>query len=382
MATGHIRQRSKKRKDSWTLVVDMGRGPDGKRKQLSRSIKGPKRNAEAELARLLHEINTNAFIVPSKITTGEHLDNYLDFKRPSLAYKTAQSYDSLTTHHLKPILGNIPLASLTTARIQIMISDLQNGGRKDNRPGGLSPKSIRSINGLLFPALEYAVTLGLIPRNPANGVTLPKYERPDIRVLTEQEIKLVLKALSGTEYHDLVLLGLASGARRGEALALTYSQINEGQASVAINRSVYQRKGDVGFKKPKTKSGNRIIHLPEIAMDMLQNRKQELISEIGPAAFNGDCFVFEHNGSVWSPDLFSRQFTKLIGKLGLPRFSFHDLRHTHATHLLNAGVNLRVVSYRLGHSSPAFTLEFYGHLLPNSDELAADAANVLLSGTL
>src|SRR5436190_6464374 len=177
---GHIRQRGPQ---SWAVVLELGRDATGKRRQKWHTVRGGKKDAQRELARLLHEINTGGYVEPSRMTLSDYLDRWLDdYARASVSAKTFERYEEIIRLHLKPALGHHPLSKLQPLHIARYYSEALASGRKDGR-GGLSARSVLHHHRLLRSALHQAVKWLLVPRNPADAVDPPRPQYREMRAL-------------------------------------------------------------------------------------------------------------------------------------------------------------------------------------------------------
>ncbi|MBN1319454.1 MAG: site-specific integrase [Thermoleophilia bacterium] len=181
--------------------------------------------------------------------------------------------------------------------------------------------------------------------------------------------------MKGTRLYLPVVLAVGSDLRRGELLALRWSDCDLQTGKLTVTRTLSEGR-DYGlmFKEPKSRTSRRVITLPAFALEALTEHKKAQAThrlEVGPGYKDQGLVMPNDDGSPWAPNLLTGAFGDTIRKLDLPRVRFHDLRHSHITHLLLRGVPLKVVSARAGHSGIAITGDLYGHLLPGADEEAA-----------
>ena len=378
---GHIRRRGKR---SWALVLDIGLDSDGKRRQKWHSVQGTKREAERELTRLLHDLNTGGYVEPSNLTVRDYLDKWLkDCARPTVAPKTFERYAEIVGLHLIPALGHHPLSKLHPLHIQAHYSEaLMNGRRKGI--GGLSPQTVLHHHRVLHKALQQAVRWQLLARNPAAAAEPPRPQRKQVKALDEADIGKVLDALQGSRLRAPALMALASGVRRGELLALRWRDMSLEQGTMVVRHALQQTKEGVAFKSPKSGRG-RTVALPNMAVEALRAQKASQAEErlsLG-AAYHDDDLVFPlPDGRPWPPDSFTSAFQAQMRKAKMPNVNFHCLRHSHATLLLKQGVNAKVVSERLGHANVGTTLDIYAHVLPGMQEEAARRIDASLRAAL
>lgn len=365
---------------TWNIKYDLPRGPNGKRHQHEEAIPGTKANAEKVLLERLAVINNGKYVQPNKLDVAACVRMYIDYKIKEGLWEelTAEKYEGMANGHLIPDLGHILVSELTTTAIQRYYDDLvmngssQGNGKKSGR--GLSGKTIRNLNGLLRPALQHAVDRGYIAQNPASSVKLPKYKRQEIFVLTDEQADLVFRAVRDTRFELPALIGFTTGVRREELLALTEDNVNLESGTITIDHAVVKTKKGLIVKLPKTDAGNRTITIPRVTADALRDRivAQRMDRLSAGAGFNDGKYLFtKENGEMWNPDQFSRDFGEFANKMGLPRFTFKTLRHTHATRLLDNGISLKAVQERLGHTDPALALRTYIHSQPKMELFAA-----------
>lgn len=256
---GHI---VKRYKNSYTIVLNMGKDPEGKRRQQWVSVKGTKRDAEKRLAELLHQIDTGSFMKPGKTSVRDFLERWLqDYVKPNLGPRTAEGYEHIIRRHLIPAFGSTPLTQLKPEHIQRYYAEKSSGGRLDSK-GGLSPKTVRHHHVTLHDALKSAVKWGLLARNPADAVDLPRFQQHEMHTLNEHDVLRFLEAAKSTPHFALFHLALFTGMRRSELLALRWSDVDMVFGQVSVNRTLHHlRNGQTVFRAPKTAKGKRMIAL-------------------------------------------------------------------------------------------------------------------------
>lgn len=369
---GHVRKRGKR---SWAIVVDLGRDATGKRRQKWHAVTGTKKDAERELNKLLHEMNTGSYVEPARMTVGEYLDRWLaDYAKHNVAGKTFERYEDIVARHLKPDLGHIALPKLKPLHIQGLYSKALTEGRSDGR-GGLSAQTVLHCHRVLRGALQQAVRWQLLAQNPADAVKPPRPVRKDMRALDDAGIRRLLAAAKDTRLYWPVLLAVSTGMRRGELLALRWSSVDLDRSRLSVCEALEETRDGLAFKQPKTARSRRTVELPTVVNNELRTAKAELAKHklaTGPA-FEDQGLVFPAiDGAPWPPDRFSGAFVTLARRAGLEGTRLHDLRHTHATQLLRMGVHPKIVSERLGHATVAITLDTYSHVLPGIQREAVD----------
>jgi integrase len=372
--TGHIRERSP---GAFELRYSLGTdAATGKRRIATATIRGARKDAEKELRRLLRSVDTGEHIDPNRITVRQWLATWLDAVRSEVAPKTHERYGEITNHFLIPALGNLQLAKVVPAHIQETYSALATGGRRDGRPGGLSPRTRRHVHRILSAALSRAVEQQVLSRNPCDVFKrrLPRVERREMATLTPEQSTRLLDAIRHTRVYWPALIAVATGMRRGEILALRWHNVDLDRGSLCVVESLEQTKAGLRAKAPKSEKA-RAITLPRFAIDELRRPKREQAEELlklGVRQASGTLLCSRADGEPMQPRSLTHEFTRLVGRLGdIPRVRFHDLRHSHATQLLAAGVHPKIAQERLGHSTICVTLDLYSHVTETMQEDAA-----------
>lgn len=305
--------------------------------------------------------------VASDLTVGEFLTRYEDAVKDTMKRRSFETYQSIAKVHLLPAFGDIKLAALKREHVQGMYS------RK--REGGLSAARVRRIHGVLSSVLSHAVKWRLIEHNVCKEVSPPKVPTPEIRALNRDEARRFLKATESDRYHALYVLGLTSGMRLGEIGGLFWSDLDLDLGTLHVQRSLVTGYGQT-LEPPKTPNSRRNVVLTQTATEaLLRHRERQAVVGF---AVEGHVLVFTNTvGKPINPShLLCRSFKPALKRAGLPDTTFHAAtRHTCCCILLAQGVNPRVVSLQLGHSSVAFTLQRYASYLPGwGDNGAMDEA--------
>jgi integrase len=372
--TGHIRERSP---GAFEIRYSLGADPaTGRRKTVTVTVRGSQKDAERELRRLLRTVDTGEHVDPSRLTVREWLQTWLETVGHEVAPRSYERYAVIVTRHLTPALGNLQLAKLAPLHIQNFYNTLADGGRCDGQPGGLAPRTRRQVHRVLATALNRAVEQQLLARNPADVFKkrLPKVERKEMLTLTAEQSNKLLDAARSTPLYPSVLLALATGMRRGEALALRWRNVDLDRASLRVVESLEQTGAGLRFKAPKSNRA-RTITLPGFAVDELRRLKHEqaeTLLRVGVRQSADTLVCARADGEPMTPVSMTHAFWSFVHSLdGMPHVRFHDLRHTHATQLLLAGVHPRIAQERLGHSTVALTLDLYSHVTGVMQEDAA-----------
>jgi integrase len=356
------------------VIVDIGHDANGKRQQRWHSVKGTRRDAENKLIQLLRSLQTGEYVEPSKLTVKALLERWLaDAAQPTTSGKTYERYAEIVNAHLVPALGHHVLSRLQPLHIQALYSEALKSGRRDGK-GGLSSRSVLHLHRVLHRALKQAVRWQLLARNPADAVDPPRPQPREVQVIDEIQTGQLLREVANSRLYMPVLLAATTGMRRGELLALTWADVDLKSETVTVTKSLEQTKQGLLVKAPKTAKGRRRIPLPALAAVALRKHKADQAKRrllLGAAYEDHDLVCAAPNGVHWQPDSLSKEFQVLQTRAGLRRIRFHDLRHSHATHLLRQSVHPKIVSERLGHSSIAITLDTYSHVVPGLQEEAA-----------
>jgi integrase len=372
-------------KTSWRLKFDVGNDKQGKRRIRYQTVRGKRTDAERELARLLHSFNEGTSVEPSKITVAAYIRGWLDSE--TLAPKTLERYRQLAEQQIIPHLGISTLQKLRPAQIQDWHGALLSKGGKNDKP--LSARTVGHAHRVLHRALSRACALEIVSRNVAAAVRPPKVECVEVEILSASQLAEVLARLERNNFRNephpmlpLVTLALGTGMRRGELLALQWSNVDLETAMLKVEHSLEETKAGLRLKSPKTKHGRRAISLPASAVEALRGHRAAQRTDrlaLGLGRETPGTPVFGTAGGAFSsPDNLSRDWRRLVKSHVLPQVKFHALRHSHASALIAAGLDVVTVSRRLGHSSPTVTLTTYAHLFQKTDLTAASVIEATL----
>ena len=370
---GHITQRSK---GTYSIKISVGKDPaTGKYKSQWFTVKGSKRDAEKRLSELLHQRDNGIYVKPEKQTLGEYLGQWLKDCHANLAPHTAQSYQFFVERHIKPALGQIPITQLKPDHLQRLYTDKLTTGRRDGK-GGLGNRSVRYIHTTLHKALRSAVKLGIIVRNPADSVEVPKVKRHEMKVLSESDIHIFLEYARSTPYYALFYTTLFTGMRRSELLALRWCDVELLLCQISVSRTLHQlHNRDIIIRQPKTAKGRRLIALsPSTAIVLREHwlEQENIRQSIGVALTDDDLVFSQYDGKPLLPDSITKAWHNIAKHCGLNGIRLHDARHTHASLMLKQGVHPKIVQERLGHASIQITLDTYSHVAPGLQEAAAN----------
>jgi len=370
MSRGNITRRSKQ---SWRIKFDLP-SDGGDRQTRYVTVRGKYADAQRELTKLLSAADNGMDIEPRKVTVADYMKAWLD-GRHNLSPKTVERYKQLTERQIIPYLGSTILQRLRPPTIQRWHETILTSGGKDDRP--LSPRTVGHAHRVLHRALQRAVEMEILARNVASAISPPSLEPSEIEILDAGQIAIVLESLKGHDIYSIAALALATGMRRGELLALQWTDCDLDAATLTVERALEETRAGLRFKAPKTRHGLRTISLPDSAVQVLRDHRLNQLETrmaLGLGRPESDALVFSKlDGTPMSPDNLSRDWVRICRSLKLPRVMFHALRHTHASALIAAGLDVVTISRRLGHAKPTTTLTVYGHLFSKTDEVAADA---------
>ena len=376
MATGHLRKRIGTNGDvSYQLTAEGDRDPlTGKRERKYKTVKGTKKQAEAELRKMIAELESGSIITVSSMKLSSWMDTWLNTYLPNIEQTTREGYQEKIDNYIVPALGHLPLKAIKTDNIQKWILDLNNRG--------LSPKTIRNAYNNLNAALKKAVVLRMIPYNPCEGTVLPKLQKYQAQVYDAPTVQEALSAAEDLPTYLIILLGAGAGLRRGEMAALQWKHIDFAKSTISVVQSRVHTKKKVVQKAPKSEAGNRTIKVgPDILADLTEIKAAYDNAVTNKAGYKNMGYILcKENGEPFHPDSITQKWRRFLAKQKLPHIRVHDLRHTNATTLIAAGVSAKVVQHRLGHANVSITLNTYTHVLPSMDEEAAEKLdNVLFS---
>lgn len=372
MARGYIRKRGER---SWQLVYDIPRGTDGKRRQRYETIQGTKRQAEARLTEILDGVNRGEHHDVTRLTVSEYLDLWLrDYAAARVRPRTLSGYQSIVESAIKPALGLVRLADLTGRQVDAFYTRHLQEGR--------SAYTVIHYHRLLRQALGQAVKWDMLNRNVTDGVTPPTRRKPEFRTLAAEEVHALLAAAASTNYHVPLHLAIHTGLRRSEILGLRWKDVDLKGFQLTVSQTMTNLPGEPAhLNAPKSARSHRTVSFDEQTATLLRSqreRREAQLLESGQVLTLDTQVCVREDGRPIKPALLSHAFQRLCKRAGIAGIRLHDLRHTHATMLLGAGVPVHVVQSRLGHESIQTTIDIYGHVLRESDvEASATFANLL-----
>lgn len=361
----------------WEARITIGRDP-GTGKQIQQSFSGKtQKEVREKMQAAAVEVNTGTYIPPAKMTVGQWLDIWSAEYLGNLKPGTVTTYTLNIRKHIKPAMGAVKLSDLHPHMVQTFVNGLE----------GLSSASVRIAYKVLHMALEKAVRLEYIPKNPASNCVLPKLEQKAIQPLDDTQTAAVLTAAKGTEIEYLVTVALFAGMRLSELLGLTWDSIDNKKGTITVSKQLAlpaHRKDGI-FITPKNGTSRTITP----ASSVLSALKEQRIRQVEMRFKAGQIWDNAHNlvvtledGSPFDQWRAGRAFKAVLAEAGLEGVRFHDLRHTYAVNAIRAGDDIKTIQGNLGHASASFTLDRYGHFTERMKQDSAARMEDFIKGVL
>jgi integrase len=371
-----------KRGSTYSVVLDLGRGPDGRRVRKWHSGYRTKREAERARVELLSRLDQGAYVEPSRLTLAEFLsDQWLPGLATRVRLTTLHGYRTNLERYVLPRVGAVSLQRLSAADLDALYAALLAAGGKDGRP--LSARTVQAVHMTVRRALGDAARWGLVTRNVATLASPPRPRRAEMHSWTAAELRRFLEHVQGDRLAALWELAASTGMRRGELLGLRWLDVDLDRARVSVRQTLVLAGRQVITSEPKTGRGRRSVAIDPRTVAALKTWKSAQSAERltwGPAWTDSGLVFTREDGTPIHPEWLSDAFDWRIRTSGLPRIRFHDLRHTHASLGLAAGVPVKVMSERLGHATSSFTADAYQHVTPALEEQAASTVARLVFG--
>ena len=373
---GNIR----KRKDGrWEGRYTAGRDPETGKAIYKNVLAKTQKECKEKLIQAIKKCGQIDTVKAEQYTVGQWMDIWFEnWAKVKVRPSSHQTYQGYIENHIKPRIGDIPLAKLTTLDLQKLYKGLLAGGRVErteakHQPEGLSAKTVRNINQVISSALDFAKEQHLLISNPTDGCALPKPSRKEMKTLSADQLAAFLREAKESGVFELYYIELATGLRRGELLGLKWSDIDFNQGVLHIRRQIARIDGEVVEAPLKTENSYRALPIGAYAVGILLAQRNKSYSE----------YVFPSpTGGPISPDSVLHMLHRVLKRAGLPEVRFHDLRHTFAALALQNGVDIKTVSGMLGLYSAGFTLDTYAHVTTAAQKQAAQTMGNLLSGAV
>lgn len=376
------------KKGVWEIRYDSEDPATGVRKQHKRRFKGTKPQADKYLTEIQNQVNRGEYNDLGNITLREYLNKWKDeYCKPSLAFKTFESYTGIIDNYVLPFMGGVKLTNLKPAQIQDYYALMMKNKTSEGK--GLSSTSVLYHHRVIREALSHAVKLGYIFYNPADRVKPPRKNKPEMKTMSIEQAQSALEAYKSHRLFLPFLLAIKTGMRQGEICGLRWENIDLKNGTIYVTHSLQRQGKELVLKEPKTKKSKRSIPIPADVVAILKGfRKQQAEDKLASKkVYNPRGFVCAwEDGRPFEPDWVSKEWRRILDydKIQAEKeqrpshfpdgVRFHDLRHTHATILLSQGVSLKVVQERLGHESITTTGDIYAHVTP---AMSREAVHVL-----
>jgi integrase len=338
----------------------------------------PTRKAcQAAMNKLLVAVEQQNYSVPTKVTVKQYLSmEWLPAVKATIRPSTYNSYVQHVDCHIVPHIGSVKLAKLTGGHVNALYATLAESGRK-NGERGLAPQTIHHVHACLHKACRDAVRWGQLSRNPLDAADPPRAKADgakEMKTWSKEQLRAFLDAVRDDRLSPLWHVIAMTGMRRGEAIGLRWSDVDLEAGRLSVRRALIPINREVVVSEPKTAKGRRAVALDPGTVEVLKTQAARQLDEQKEWdedwVETGLVFTAE-NGGALDPESVSRYFRQAVKKAMLPKIRLHDLRHTHATLALQAGVHPKVVSERLGHATISITLDTYSHAIPAMQEEAA-----------
>ena len=360
----------KRSNGKWRAQVSI----DGRR--LSFTAK-TKKEGLAWIRETTNQIDRGLTFEGADTTLEEYLSDWLNVVESSRSKGTFSLYRWTVRKRINPYIGHIKLMELRPDRVPRFYHHLHKEG--------CSNHAVHVTHKTLRVALNHAIKLGLIGRNPCSGATPPKPKQTEMKFYDDIQVRKLLDTAVaiGDRFYPIYYLAIHTGMRQAELIGLKWEDVDWEHSTIQVKRQVrHFTGGSYTFTKPKSKSGKRTIILGKQALELLDQHKSEQQKMIS-LSHNGwedlDLVFPSRVGTPLTASNVRRAFRKLLKESGLPKIRFHDLRHTAASLMLNHGIPVLIASKRLGHSKPSITIDVYGHLMPSKQEEAAELMDNLMS---
>lgn len=306
------------------------------------------------------------------------LEDWLKTKKLEVKIKTYERYRCTIYAHILPYIGTIPLKSLTTMKLQDYLTTLANRPSRLHRK--LAPRTVNGVRRLLIGAFNDAVNFDVLQKNPMLGTKPLRVERTEMHILTKKKAAKLLQVAKSDNMISWIIIAIAlgTGMRIGEIFGLRWQRVDLVHKKILVSETVvHTNHTNIVQSTGKTAGSYRTIPISASLVSDLEvyHQWQADLKKMISGYHDQDFVIAKLNGDVLDPSNFSaRTFKKYLKQAGITsEFRVHDLRHTHITWLLEAGVNIKVISQRAGHASTRITLDTYSHVMPSMQDAAVEA---------
>ncbi|MDP1457907.1 tyrosine-type recombinase/integrase [Bacillus wiedmannii] len=356
---------------NWDFVFNIANDPMiGKRRQVRRRGFKSQQEAEDALIKLRADFLDDEVVNLSHMTYSAYMDEWVKERKIHLQKSTYETHMIYYRNIIKPKLGHFKLGQIEPIHIQKFINNLVSDT-------DYSPHTVHLVFRIISASLNKAKTMKLIKDTPATGTTLPRRVRKEINVWTYEQVCYFLEESRNvkrlTRCYVAFVMSILTGMRQGEIMGLRWRDIDFDKSVIYIRQTLTQ----AAEIKPGAKNASsvRSIHIPAKLIEVLNEHRNKIKDERifhGRGYNDNDLVICTRDGSPMIPRNLRKEFYHLTEKLGLPKIRFHDLRHTHATLLIQQNVNVKLIAERLGHSDIETTLNTYSHVLPDMQKSVSD----------
>ncbi|MDW7671855.1 MAG: tyrosine-type recombinase/integrase [Bacillota bacterium] len=369
---------TKKRGSTWSAVIYLGRDDSGMKKYKWFSGYNSQKEAQKALADILQDVKKNRIVDNNAITVRDFFQLWIkDHVDPNLSPGTGDKYQS-AADSASVSFGNVKMQKLTPHHVQKWVNAMAESQ--------LSKASAVTYFNAIKAAFNKAVSWRIINVTPCLEITLPKIKKKSMKTLSAREVSRLLQEAEDHPIHLVILLAASCGLRRGEILGLRWRQVDLNAQTLHISENYTESSKGIILSELKTDSSYRTVDFGDAIKKALRKQHARQMEALTSASvvrlsdLNEDNLQDLHVCTWYDltplgPSFVTKKFGKIIKKAALPPIRFHDLRHTHATLLLQAGVHPKVVQERLGHSKISITLDTYSHVLPSMQKEAAQLLN-------
>lgn len=338
----------------------------------SKTIHGGQRDAARELNSILASLDNHTYIKPSRLTVKDLTEQWMHTWENKVEKKTWERYCDQCRNHIIPHLGQLRLHELRAHVIQEFLDDLCPVAKGKKK---LAPRTVNHIRTRLIQILDWAVRLDFIYKNPARCTSKARVPREEMQILTESELRVLFAACTGTSGEIPILIAAFTGMRQGEVLGLTWDRVDLDRREVLVTRSLERTHEGFRLKETKTEGSMRTTKFGDTLLQALRKHKtaQDAKRADYGAIYNDYGLVCcRDNGDYVYGTNLCKGFQSILKDSGIKKVRFQDLRHTHASHLIRAGMNIKFISVRLGHRSWSVTQDVYGHLVPEDQDVLVE----------
>jgi integrase len=355
---------------------------DGVRKRKWTRAGRTRAEADDKLAEVLGQVRQGVYVDSARTTLADYLiKTWLPAAKATIKPSTAELYATTISAYIEPHnISGMKLQDVKPPHLNALYATLSTSGSRDGKP--LGPKTVRNCHTLLHRAFRDAVKWELLVRNPAESADPPRVSTPEINAWDGDTVRRFLDSCHDDRLGSLWHLIATTGLRRGEALALRWSDVSLPNATVSVSRTASWVGGKTTYTEPKTQRSRRVVPLPPETIAVLRDWRKRQAAErlVAGELYDAEAgLVFaDELGAPLPPKRITKAFGRAVERSGLPTVTLHGLRHSFATIALGAGVQTKIVADVLGHSSAQITADTYSHVTePMTRDASARVAEAM-----